>query len=179
MRIITGKFKGRKLFEVKSDSTRSTTDRAKEAMFSIIADNYNDLVVADFFSGSGSLNLEALSRGACHAYFFEKNHEALKVIRANIKALKLGEVTTIYEGDFRNNIARISQKVDILFLDPPYFQNLVSESLSLAKEYDIFNENAIIVCEVDRNEAINYHGYELLKEKCYGRVKLLFLRRKL
>lgn len=177
MRIISGQFKGAKLFEVELDSTRSTTDKAKQAMFNVITDNYNDLVVADLFAGSGALNLEALSRGAGFAYFFELNPDAIKIIHQNVSKFDLQNNCKIIEGDFANKLHVIDRNVDIVFLDPPYFHDLVSKALSLIKNQQWVDEKTVFVCEIDHHEVINHDGYEVLKVKKYGRVQLMFLRR--
>lgn len=165
MRVISGSAKGIKLDTIKGLSTRPTIARIKESLFSTIHYLIEDSVVADFFSGSGSLCIEALSRGAKKAYFFEKNPKAMNMVKKNLEKTKLKEKSELFLGDYKKNINRIKEKIDILFIDPPHFQNLVYEGLNLVKEYDILKNNGIIVVE--------HNTKELFEEKiyCFKRIK--------
>jgi 16S rRNA (guanine966-N2)-methyltransferase len=133
MRIIAGEFRGRNLLAPVSQVTRPITDRVKQSLFDILTPQIQDAMVYDLFAGTGSLGLEALSRGAQRAIFFELDRSALARLSQNITALGLGDRSTIIPGDlfkwFRRAVmhpggpgtthAHISP-ADILFLDPPY-----------------------------------------------------------
>ena len=122
MRIIAGDFRGHPLVAPRGRATRPTSDRVREALFSILGD-VADLDVLDLFAGSGALGLEALSRGARHATFVETAHAATQAIRANVEALELRERTRLAAGDVRRaikEVGRAGPRIGLVFLDPPY-----------------------------------------------------------
>ena len=130
MRIIAGKNKSRRLETLEGMNTRPMTDRMKESVFNCIGPYFDNDNVLDLFGGSGALSLEALSRGAKHAWICEKSFDALKIIKANVANLKEDRNVTIYNTDYQVALKRIVQegvKFDIIFLDPPYRMNIVEE----------------------------------------------------
>ncbi|MFV0498697.1 MAG: 16S rRNA (guanine(966)-N(2))-methyltransferase RsmD [Bacilli bacterium] len=175
MRIIAGKRKGGKLFEVDSVATRSTTDRVKESVFNIIGPFFAGGVAVDFFAGSGSLCIEALSRGIDFAYFFDEAALPIDVINKNLKKFKLNEHTFVKQIDYQNALEYIDKKIDLIFLDPPYHKNLVSNSLKLIRQSNKINNECVIVCEIENSEMVNYEGFKLVDERVYGRVKIIIL----
>ncbi len=176
MRIISGTKKGAKLFEVESILTRSTTDRVKESIFNIIGPFFQGEIALDFFAGSGSLCLEAVSRGCKFAYLFDHGEEQIKVINQNVQKLGFEKNVMVKQVKYENAFNHIDSKVDIVFLDPPYNKGYVDDCLIKLKKFDVLSENAIIVCEVEKNEQIIYEGYSLVGEYKYGRVKIIILR---
>ena len=132
MRIIAGKYKAKRLNSPKTDLTRPTLDRVKEALFNIIQFQVQDAVVLDLFAGTGALGIEALSRGAKEAIFCDKVPEAVKVIKQNVINTNNLDKAIIINKDYKNaleNVSKQNKKFDIIFLDPPYKTNLAIESL--------------------------------------------------
>ena len=122
MRIIAGDFRGHPLVAPRGRATRPTSDRVREALFSILGD-VEGLDVLDLFAGSGALGLEALSRGARHATFVETAHAAVQAIRANVETLDVRARTRLVAGDVRRALREVEAsgaRIGLVFLDPPY-----------------------------------------------------------
>ena len=134
MRIIAGVAKGRRLVGPAGLETRPLTDRAKEALFSSLGPAVGDAAVLDLFAGSGSLGLEALSRGAAGAVFVERDRKALAALEANMAAVDLGG--TVERGDVLAYLRRGGDVFDLVFLDPPYAldDDVVADLLRLVAE---------------------------------------------
>lgn len=183
MRIISGEFRGTKLFTLEGLNTRPTLDRVKEALFSKINFELQDAVVLDLFSGSGALALEAISRGARKAILCDSSRDAIKIIKQNIEKTKTNEKTLILNLDYKKALENLKEiKFDIVFLDPPYQTDFAEEAVKIIIEKNLLNEEAIIILETDNKEkVIKNLDTELIQIKDikkYGRVDLLFLNRK-
>lgn len=165
MRVISGIYKGRKL-EYNIDGTRPTMDRIKESMFALIQDYIKDSIVLDLFAGSGSLGIEALSNGCKKCYFVDKNKEAIKIINNNLKEI---DNAIVINNDCFNALNDFKEKFDIILLDPPYHESLISKVINKIVEYDLLNEDGIIVCEVEEDFECNL---DLIKDKQYGEKKI-------
>ena len=171
MRVISGKYKGKKLIGFDIDGTRPTMDRVKESIFSIIYNNIQNKVILDLFAGSGSLGIEALSNGARFCYFVDKNPELVNIIKKNTSNI---DNLKVIKSDFRialetfknNNI-----KFDVIFLDPPYKLNLINECLEKIVNYGLLEDNGIIVCEYEE-EKLNNDDLVLIRKKEYGSKKV-------
>lgn len=120
LRIISGEFGGRYIDAPKGRSTRPTASRVREAWFSAIGDAVYDATVVDLFAGSGALGIEALSRGARHVHFVESQAQAVQTLRENVRALGLGDRSTIVRRDALRYIAEVSEPFDVALADPPY-----------------------------------------------------------
>ena len=118
MRIIAGEFRSRRLKSIPGDATRPTPDRLRETLFDILQTRIEGSTFLDAYAGTGAVGIEALSRGASHAWFLEKNRAALEVLRENLATLKLERRATVVTGPAALTIAR--HRADIVFLDPPY-----------------------------------------------------------
>jgi 16S rRNA (guanine(966)-N(2))-methyltransferase RsmD len=118
MRVIAGEFRSRKLKSITGAATRPTPDRLRETLFDILAPRIEGAVVVDAYAGTGAVGIEALSRGAAHAYFLEKNRHAIEVIRENLAGLAVEARATVLAGPVLVTLARV--KGDIVFLDPSY-----------------------------------------------------------
>ena len=172
MRVIAGEFKGRRLLSPEDERVRPTTDKVKEAIFSMLAFDLPGAAVCDLFAGTGSLGLEALSRGARHCYFCDSSRDSLKLIKENIRACGAEEGATVLACDFRAALGRLPSKVDIFLLDPPYGEGLLEEALSGISELGLLSEEGIIVCEHGKREELPEITGELrrIKEKKYGKI---------
>ena len=142
MKIISGKYKGRKLDGFDIDGTRPTMDRVKESLFAIIQNYISESIVLDLFAGSGNLGIEALSEGAKYAYLVDKNIKCIKTIKKNVNNIGIENVKIIHN-DYRKVLKDINKKFDLIFLDPPYKTNCIEESIKLIDEYNLLNDNGI------------------------------------
>ncbi|MDR0751526.1 MAG: 16S rRNA (guanine(966)-N(2))-methyltransferase RsmD [Christensenellaceae bacterium] len=153
MRVIAGKYKGRKLSAVPGQNVRPTTDRVKEAMFNLIRNKVEDAVVLDLFAGSGALGIESLSRGASSVVFCDHSREAVNVIKSNLE--KINSESQIISKDYRACISELALRgfvFDIIFIDPPYESKIENEVLTLIAEKEILNAGGIIVLERKRDD---------------------------
>lgn len=176
MRVIAGEYKGRRLEAPIDDKVRPTSDKVKEALFSILVMETEDAVVCDLFAGTGSLGLEALSRGAARCYFADRASSSIKMIKNNVKHCGAEEKSVILHGDFENVLDRIREKVDIFLLDPPYGEGMEFEAMSIIEEKELLAKNGSIVIEHYKELEMpeNIGCFEKYKEKKYGRIVLSF-----
>lgn len=174
MRIIAGDYKGRRLYSPQDDRIRPTTDKVKEALFSILSNHIYDAAVLDLFAGTGGLGLEALSRGARHCWFCDNSRDSIKLLRENIRYCRAEEKATVLTGDFRKILQNLELSADLILLDPPYGRNLLPECFELIGENGSLAEGGIIVAEHRREEILpdKLGGVEKIKERKYGTVVL-------
>ncbi len=151
MRIITGSARGTKLDAPLGENTRPTTDRVKEAIFSMIQFDIEGRAVLDLFAGSGQLALEALSRGAARATLIDQSRDAVDIIINNAKKTHLFEKCRVSAAEYTSFIrgAAGHEKYDIIFLDPPYNTGLLPSALKALAKGDLFAIGAQIICETD------------------------------
>ena len=184
MRIIGGKYKGKKLSQPLDKTTRPLKDLVKESIFNIIQHSkkiniqLENSKVLDLYAGSGSFGLECISRDAELVYFFEKHSNAVKILNKNLKILNKELNYEIYNKDCLTFIASenfIEKNFDIIFLDPPFAENFFINDLKNIKKLKIINRNHLVVIhrekksEDDLNEVLT-----ILLSKNYGRSKILF-----
>lgn len=168
MRIISGKYRAKKIKGFDIDGTRPTMDRVKESIFSMIQNYIKDSNILDLFAGSGSLGIEALSNGAKEAYFIDNNIKLINIIKENVIGIE--ENVHILKSDYNNALELFKNskiKFDIIFLDPPYKMNLINNCLDKIVDYELLNSGGIIVCEYE-TENVESSRLKLLKEKKYG-----------
>jgi 16S rRNA (guanine(966)-N(2))-methyltransferase RsmD len=181
MRVITGKAKGRRLYSVPGDSTRPITDRAKEALFSIIGDWIVDTRVLDLFGGTGGVGIEALSRGAAFAHFVDANRKAVETIEANLRLCRFIDQARVERGDSFAFLARYTGKpFDLIFVAPPQYQGLWLKTLTLLDErMELLAEYGTVVVQIDPHEDQPLALVHLVEydRRRYGSVLLLFLAR--
>jgi len=170
MRIIAGKFKGRKLYSPKDESIRPTADRVKEAIFSMLDEYLNGAVVLDLFSGSGSLGLEAISRGAKICYFCDSSAESIRLTKSNIDKCNAGSQSVLIAGDFIKALLKMPEKADIILLDPPYEKGFLDICLKKIYENGVLSEDGIIVAEHGAAEVLpdSLLTFNRIKKKKYG-----------
>jgi len=179
LRIIAGKARGHKLIPPATMETRPTLDRVKEAMFSSIQSYIQEALVLDVFAGTGSLGLEAASRGANEVYLFDKSSATFPLLKQNVESLKFQEFCfpiniDAYAG--MKQLASKGKKFDLIFIDPPYCKEMIPETLKIVKEHEMLVEDGIIVTKIDSIETI-YEGYEdikLTKSKKYGNTTVCY-----
>ncbi|MFH5835700.1 16S rRNA (guanine(966)-N(2))-methyltransferase RsmD [Proteiniclasticum sp. C24MP] len=189
MRIISGTAKGRKLLSPRNEgritqkgemrATRPTLDRVKVSMFNIINPKIYGARVLDMFAGTGSLGLECASRGADTVILTEKFKETYDILVENINLLGFTDSCKAYHKDsyeFIKSSGSNGEKFDIIFVDPPYLNNMVEESIRLIEKYDLLSENGVIVSKYDKDESIYKPDgkYELIDERKYGKTILGF-----
>ena len=137
MRVISGTAKGVSLKTPSGMETRPTTDRVKEAVFSIIQFHIPGARILDLFGGTGQLGIEGLSRGANSAVFVDRREEACALIRENLRRTKLEGSARVVRSDYQTYLKRTKEKFDIIFLDPPYVEDFLENSLIRITEIDI------------------------------------------
>lgn len=173
MRIITGKARGVRLETLEGNDTRPTSERTKEAVFSMLQFEIAGVSVLDLFAGSGQMGLEAASRGASSVHLVECGREARKIVEANIKKSRLDGVCRLFGEDAVSFLKHRTHAdaYDIVFLDPPYKSELIDESLSLLFAGGLIKEASYIICESDRfdfmSENTNKH-FRVLKTMKHG-----------
>lgn len=175
MRIITGKAGGIKLNTLEGDSTRPTSERAKEAVFSMIQFDIEGREVLDLFAGSGQLGLEAVSRGAASATFVEKSKDAARIIASNIEKTKLSASCRIFNSDVNDffRVTRGKKKYDIVFIDPPYALRAVAPALKDLLDSDMLKPTSIVICESEEEDVFEalpelLSRFEVIKRAKYG-----------
>ncbi len=179
MRIIGGQFRGKKILPVLSEHTRPTADRTREMVFNILSHNpalgpqtIVDKRVLDVCAGTGAMGLEALSRGAKSATFAENNPESLKILKKNVE----GFGADVIAQDARH-LGQAPHPFDLIFLDPPYGQDLVSPILSRLFSEGWLTPQAVVVIEVEKKESVTLPPFlSVLTERSSGRAKLIFAR---
>ena len=169
MRIISGKYRGKKLKEFELNSTKPTLDRVKESIFNLIQFDVADAVVLDLFSGTGALGIEAISRGAKQTFLVDNNINAIKIIKENLKGLD-GNYELRYD-DYADYLSKTSQKFDIVLLDPPYKTDFGIIAIKMLIDRDLLSKNAIIIFETgeENNFELNFEGFITTRKK-YGTV---------
>ncbi|MGL5086596.1 MAG: 16S rRNA (guanine(966)-N(2))-methyltransferase RsmD [Clostridium sp.] len=179
MRIIAGKARGRKLIPPATMETRPTLDRVKEAMFSMIQESIPNAVTIDVFAGTGSLGLEAASRGAKEVYLVDKSPITYPLLKENVENLKFSEFCFPLNMDSYEALISLGRKgkiFDLIFIDPPYCKEMIPEAIKVIKENNLLSENGLIVTKIDTIEEI-YEGYEnitLTKSRKYGNTTVCF-----
>lgn len=179
MRVITGSARGRKLKTPEGgDIVRPTTDKVKEAMFSIVQFEVPDAVVLDAFAGSGQLGIEALSRGAKKAYFVEENRKAFEIVKENLQTTGLFQKAVALQTDIFSFVRTGAECFDLVFLDPPYAAGLLPKLLP--KLSDCCNAGGLVVCETDFSEDLPETAGNLVQLRTYkySKTKLTTYRKR-
>lgn len=172
MKVISGTLKGRNIVGYNIEGTRPTMDRIKESIFAMIQDRINDSIVLDLFSGSGNYGIEAISLNAKKVYFNDINKECIKVIKRNLDTFNIVNKSIVYNLDYLKCLDILNKsntKFDLIFLDPPYNLDCLDIILNKVIEYNLLNEDGLIICEYEFNNFKDeYMSLELIKEKKYG-----------
>ncbi|MEG0772274.1 16S rRNA (guanine(966)-N(2))-methyltransferase RsmD [Clostridium sp.] len=173
MRVIAGIAKGKKLLSPEGMGTRPTLDRVKESIFSIIQNRLMDSVVLDQFAGTGSLGLEAVSRGAKECHLIDKGDATFNFLKQNIVNLKFQDKCTCYKGDcyrYLEEFGKAGKVFSLIFIDPPYAKEMIPPSIELITKYGLLHKEGLIVTKIDSGEEI-YEGdgnINLIDKRKYG-----------
>ncbi len=179
MRVITGKARGVVLKTPEGMKTRPTSDRVKEALFSIIQFDVPNAKVLDLFAGTGQLGIEALSRDAKYAVFIDELDQACKLISDNLKKTKLENYARVIRSDYEIFLKNCKEKFDIIFLDPPYAEKFLENALNFITEIDILQSGGIIVTERPAGKELlcDFTGYARSKDYKYSNTVLTIFRK--
>jgi 16S rRNA (guanine966-N2)-methyltransferase len=179
MRIVAGAWRGRSLIAPSGTETRPTADRVRQALFDMLMHApwaghsvVENASVLDVFAGTGALGLEALSRGAAKAVFVEKARPALMALRANIAACRAEDRCQVLPIDALSVPA--GERADILFLDPPYGQNLVARAIARLRSSGRVGPGSLLIAETGRDEPAP--EVEALAERSHGAARVTFWR---
>ena len=181
MRIISGTARGTKLYTLEGQTTRPTLDRVKESLFNIIQNEIPNSIFLDLFSGSGAIGLEAASRGTKKAILCDKSKDAIQIIKKNIEKTHLSEKVELYNLDYELLLkTKIREKLDIVYIDPPYDSDFVKESIKIIIEKGLIKDDSIIIIETDDEQRIlkdlENLEIEVTDKRKYGRATLIFLK---
>lgn len=179
MRVIAGKAKGIQLKTPDGMLTRPTTDRVKEALFSIIQFDIPGAAVLDLFGGTGQLGIEAISRGAKRAVFVDARREACQLIRENIKKAHMEGECGVVQGDYMEYLNRCRETFDLIFLDPPYAEVFLENAIKKITEIDILRSGGIIIAERPLGKELpwEFPGYTRSRDYKYGKIILTLYRK--
>lgn len=172
MRVVSGIYKGFNLKAPKSNTTRPTESKVKEAIFDMLFPMKTGGLALDLFAGSGQMGIEFISRGLSKVYFNEKDRNSYKIIEENLEKIKTDkfELTKL---DFKKALEAYKSKglfFDYIYLDPPYYTEFYDEAINLIISYELLSEDGIIITESDKELKLDdKYDINLLKEKKYGR----------
>lgn len=172
MRIIGGKYRGRVLTSFKGKDIRPTSDRAKESLFNILAPEISGANVLDLFCGSGSIGLEALSRGADMVVFNDVSRESLEVLKKNLAMLNV--TAKVYNLDYKALLNGLDITFDVIYIDPPYKSGYGREALELIAQRKLLNTGGVAVLESDKPFEGDIPALVRYDERKYGIAYLTF-----
>jgi 16S rRNA (guanine(966)-N(2))-methyltransferase RsmD len=164
MRIIAGSARGRKILSPIGMGTRPTLDRIKESMFSIIQNKISGSVVVDMFSGTGSLGLEAASRGADMCYLIDMGDTTFEMLQNNVDNLKFNDKCKCFKGDTYKYMQQFADEkiiFDLIFIDPPYAKDMIPPAIEIIAKNGLLSKDGLIVCKIDSAEEV-YHGNSII-----------------
>lgn len=168
MRVVSGKWKGRQLKAVPGMNTRPTTDKVKEAVFNIIGPYFDGGIALDLFGGSGSLGIEALSRGVEKVIFVDKDGKAIQTIKQNVESFDLDDQVEIYRNDAvraLNALKKREIKFDLILLDPPYKNHHLKELIHKISEYELLSPTGLIMAEHSNDVKLPEHMGEFIRTR--------------
>ncbi len=179
LRIIAGALRGKKILAPTGTDTRPTHDRVREAVFSMLGTYFDGGSCLDCFAGTGAMSLEALSRGMEYAFLVDNSREAVQCIRSNIQACGYENITKVCCADFEKAIETIlktGMKFDLVFLDPPYKEGSLEDTLALPGFRELLKPNARIVTERNKDCPLSIPEWlSLFRERKYGLAKIAIL----
>ena len=182
MRVIGGSEKSKKISCPSAKQVRPTSDRVREALFNILGLQVKGITFIDGFAGSGSVGIEALSRGAGYVYFIDNHRRCIQAIRQNIARLEVHNRARIINNDILKGLEKIANKgvkADLIFLDPPYGTKQSLLACEHILEINLINKAGIVVLESYRKDEMSIAGWCQFDQRCYGDTKLTFLKKDL
>ena len=180
MRIIGGKYRSRVLAEFPGEDVRPTSDRAREALFNILALKMYGARVLDLFAGSGAVGIESLSRGAKEVVFNDFSKDSIAIVKKNLATLKIpvgGAEAKVQQGDFLACLEQARGQFDLIFIDPPYRMEYGEKALKKIAEKGLLSENGVAVYERDVPFDGEIEGLEKYDERRYGKAYFSFFKR--
>ncbi|WP_099353553.1 16S rRNA (guanine(966)-N(2))-methyltransferase RsmD [Fredinandcohnia onubensis] len=173
MRVVSGVKKGLHLKAVPGTSTRPTTDKVKEAIFNIIGPYFDGGVGLDLFGGSGGLGIEALSRGIDKVIFVDRDQKAIQTIKGNLETCRLQDQAEVYRNDAVRALKAIVKrdiKFDVIFLDPPYKKQKLTELIEEISQHQLLTSDGVIIAEHDSEVVLEktIGNFELVRHEEYG-----------
>lgn len=174
MRVITGSARGRRLGELKGRDTRPTSGKVKEGVFSALQFDIEGRRVLDLFAGTGQMGIEALSRGAVSCVFIDHRTDAVKLVRDNLAVCGLADRAQVVCADSMGYLASARSKFDLIFLDPPYADDLLERAIAHIARFDLLAPRGILVaeCPEDKKLPALSAPYGIYKEYRYGKIKV-------
>lgn len=172
MRIISGKYRGKKLNSPQDYRVRPTSDMVKEGVFNIIQFKVKESCVLDLFAGSGAIGAEMLSRGARKVYLADCDKDSLAIVKSNFNIFNSHDYEILHS-DYKDTIKNLQGiKFDIIYVDPPYEMLIIDEILRLILQYDLLLPDGIVVYEslFETNQKSIVKGFQLTKSRKYGTV---------
>lgn len=182
MHILGGKAKGRKILTLSTKECRPTLQIVRKSIFDILGTDVREARVLDLYSGTGSLGIEALSRGSQRATFVDESRRALEVLRKNVEELGFEERADLVEGDAVRTLLRLSKKgmsYHIVFADPPYDRNPISEILEAFRVSDVLRKGGFLIVEHSKHTELPFRIGRLVlwKAKQFGETRVSFYRK--
>ncbi len=181
MRVIAGTARSLPLKTPSGPGTRPTTDRIKETLFNMLQNDVPGSIFVDLFAGSGGIGIEALSRGAKHAYFVENAKDAISCIQDNLVFTKFTDKATLLKQDVIGALSFISEKqIDILFMDPPYQSDLEENIFAVLKNQSYITSDTLIIVEAELLKSFDFldnYDFAIIKEKLYKTNKHVFIKK--
>jgi 16S rRNA (guanine966-N2)-methyltransferase len=177
MRVITGKYRGRVLKGPDHSGLRPTADRVKEALFNILGARIIDADLLDLFAGTGSIGIEALSRGANSVVFVDANRLSIKLLQENLKILSPDEKFRVCHGNAAQCIEMLAREqavFDLIFLDPPFEEGLLPGTMAEIRRNRLLDEDGILIVEHPSKRAVSGSGFTGFLTRSYGDIGLSF-----
>jgi 16S rRNA (guanine(966)-N(2))-methyltransferase RsmD len=182
VRIIAGAYKGRRLATPRGDTTRPTADQVRIALLDTLMPWLPEARVLDLFAGAGGVGLEALSRGAAHVTFVERDARAMQALRANVATLGVAPATRLVRDDVGRVVRalrRDGERFDVVFLDPPYGGDDVTTTLDALGDAIVISDRGVVVVQhpTKRAPAATFGRLEAFRARRFGETTLTFFRR--
>ena len=179
MRVVGGIYRSRKLDSFEGESVRPTADRTRESLFNILGAATVGARFLDAFCGTGAVGIEALSRGAQRAVFVDRRTDAVKLIRENLALTRLEDGAQVVCGDSMAYLNALREKFDLIFLDPPYADDLLERAVAHIARFDILAPDGIMIAESPAEKELPKLSapYRVAREYRYGRIKVTLYRR--
>lgn len=178
MRVITGIARGRSLKTLDGEEVRPTTEKVKEALFSMIQFEIEGRRMLDLFAGSGQMGIEALSRGAAYATFIDMSRTSVDIVKKNLLSTGLERNAAVLQTDALTFLKNCRDEFDIIFMDPPYSKGLLQSALPYAER--VVSDYGVIICEHPYGEELpgETGRFSVYREYKYGKLALTVYRKK-